>query len=125
MKKIYTEEEAKERHRKQQREYYLKNRDKYYNSLKRYRETQKYRDYYENIGREKTRLRKIRQNAKSVEECDKDIYYKRWTEDEVEFLIDNYQTMTIPQIAKETGRTIMAVERKRNKLGLVKERKYE
>lgn len=67
-----------------------------------------------------TRERKKLANDLSFIECDKEKWHRVWTDDEVEFLIENYQDMTIPQIAKELGRTHIAVERKRNKLGLKK-----
>lgn len=118
----------KAEHRKQyceyQKAYAKRHPDKVREYAKKYyeRNKEKYNGSRSPEETEKQRLRRIEQNRKSYEECDKYIYGTRWTNEEIQFLVDNYNTMTISEIALTTGRTIMAVERKRNKLGLVKDK---
>ena len=49
---------------------------------------------------------------------------KAWTKEELEFLINNYQTMTANEIANKLGRTKCAVQLKANRIGLKLEDKY-
>ena len=50
---------------------------------------------------------------------------KRWTEEEIEFLKNNHQEMTCPEIAKKLKRTTRSVQHKYNQLGLEKRRAKE
>jgi len=61
-----------------------------------------------------------RKNQESIDNCDESLRRARWSEKEIDFLVDNYDHMTITEISLELGRTICAVERKRNMLGLHK-----
>ena len=118
-----SEEERKKRHKMSQRRYALNNPEKVKETSRRYRE-----EHYEEIRArwkspeylKKNRDWKKKLNDNTFIECDKEKWHKLWTDDEVDFLISNYQNMSIPEIAKELGRTYIAVERKRNKLGLQK-----
>lgn len=123
-----TDEERRLRKNELQRIWYRKNHEKALEIHRKYREThgspylkyikanpEKYEMYKKNHA-------KVRRdaNAKSKEECDKDKYHREWTLAEINFLCENYYTMTIPEIAKAMGRTIPSIERKRNRLGLNK-----
>lgn len=119
-------DEKKKKHRDYQKEWRKKNPERARAISKRYRES--HRDaiagkHASEEYLEYERMRRAKANAESIEKCDKDIYHKRWADDEVIYLIENYQEKTIPELAFETGRTIAAIERKRNKLGLRKEKK--
>lgn len=47
---------------------------------------------------------------------------QKWTEEEIEFLKNNYQKMTCPEMAKKLERTTRSVQHKYNELGLEKRR---
>ncbi len=50
---------------------------------------------------------------------------KKWSEDEIQFIKDNYETLTDAEIAEKLGRTEQAVITKRKRLSLPKSnRKY-
>lgn len=117
-------------HRKEyqeyQREYVKRNQEKIKEMSKRWRDNnrEKINEYHrQEYVLEYERKRKKKANQESFEECDKDLYRQRWTKAETDYLVENYQNKTIPELAKEMGRTIIAIERKRNKLGLRKEQK--
>ena len=40
---------------------------------------------------------------------------KKWSEDEIQFIKDNYETLTDAEIAEELGRTRSSVETKRKR----------
>ena len=118
----------KEEHNELVREWRKNNPESVKKSSKKYRDTHKEQireRYTSEPYLKKQRTRKQKKNLQSIENCDTDIYRKNWTDEEVQYLIDNYQSMTIPELSEKMGRTIMAIERKRNKLGLRKEQKNE
>jgi len=45
---------------------------------------------------------------------------RRWTDEEIAFMMDHYGTMSIKEIARELGRTENAIKNKAKKLGLSK-----
>lgn len=49
---------------------------------------------------------------------------KSWTKEELDYLRENYQTMTANQIAVNLGRTKHAVQLKANRIGIKLEKKY-
>jgi len=49
---------------------------------------------------------------------------KAWTKEELNFLKENYKTMTVSEIADKLGRTKCAIQLKANKNGLKREEKY-
>lgn len=114
-------EEQKAKHRLAQRRYAQKYPERVKASLEKYRKSLKAKPRNREIN---NRYRR-NANAKSYERCDKNLHGTRWRYDEVIYLIENYQNKTISELAIETGRTISAIERKRNKLGLKKEKSNE
>lgn len=116
-------EEEKAKHRAKQKRYCEKYPERIKESQRKYRNSEKGKEalarYYPRK-KELDQIRRLKGNAKSIEECNKDLYHKWWTTAEERFLIDNYQIMSIKEISVALGRTYMAVERKRNKLGLKK-----
>lgn len=118
-----SEEEKKARKLEYNRRYVERHKEEVKRKAKAYKEAH-YEEYrarwtsprYLKANRDRKKLA----NDQSFIECDKEKWHKFWTDDEVDFLISNYQNMSIPEIAKELGRTYMTVERKRNKLGLKK-----
>lgn len=65
--------------------------------------------------------RRRKKNAESIKNCDQKIYREEWNDSEVEYLIKNYRSKTKEEIANDLGRTLASVERKRNRLNLLKE----
>ena len=50
---------------------------------------------------------------------------KKWSEDEIQFIKDNYETLTDAEIAEKLGRTETAVATKRKRMSLQRsKRKY-
>lgn len=107
----------RERHKERVKEQAKRWRDSHKEQLKLKSQTPEYKDRHNTLRRNKNRA--------SIENCDEYKRWKVWSDEEVKYLTDNYSTQNIYQIADYLGRSINAVERKRNKLGLRKEQKNE
>ena len=116
-------DEQRAKHRLEQQRYREKHPERVKESQKKYvNKCKKLGKKYWSVNYETRNERRRERNAESIENCDKFLYKAKWSDEEVKYLIDNYQTKTIPELSALMGRTEMSIERKRNRLGLKKER---
>ena len=107
------EEEVKESRRKANKRY----KEKHKEEIK-----ERARLYQQNLSEEQRANLAYNRRIKNQNSIDNAInHYTKWTKEETQYLIDNYENMTIYEIAADLGRSINAVERKRNKLKLYKD----